>query len=107
SATAVTKPASRQHELAEPNHHAEHGKAESPSPAELRCAQRHEQRAEERADADTDIEDRKAGIPPCAAFRVQLGDHDTDVGFEEAHAQHDDYEPQEEAPDSPEDQQGV
>ena len=51
--------------------------------------QRHERRAEERAEVDAHVEDREAGITTRAAFRIELRDDGADVRLQQPDAEHD------------------
>ena len=103
----MAEPLARQHELAEAQHHADDRQGKPPAPAEARGGERHQERAEQRTDADADIEDRETRIPARTSFRIELGHHDADVGLQEAHAEHDDHESQKERLNMAEDEQRV
>jgi len=86
----------RELELHQAEHHADRRQCETCAVAERRRSDRHEERAEYRAEVDAHVEDREAGIAARAPFRVQLRDQRADVRLEHADAEHDHQQPDEE-----------
>ena len=72
--------------LDQPAHHSDAGSREAPVPAEAGAlAERSaDERAQQRADVDTHVEDAEAAIAPRIVRRIQFADHRADVRLQEA-----------------------
>ena len=92
----VPQPTISEAELDQAENHSETGRGEAPVPVPVLSQRTTDQRPGERPHVDPHVEDREPGIPPRAPLRVEVGDHRTDVGLEQAGADDDQNQPKEE-----------
>ena len=74
----------------QPERHADAGRAEAVVPAELLAERAADQRRQERAEVDADIEDREGAVAARIAGRIERADLGRDVGLERAVAEDED-----------------
>ena len=96
--TRVAKPWRRDPELDQSDQHADPGRRKTIMPAKpFAFSQRAaDQWTNHRTDIDAHIENGESGVPTGITGRVQLADDGTDVWFQQARAEHHEYESDEE-----------
>ena len=83
--------------LGEPDGHSDRGEREPPVEAERGLQEAGEERAEEGAEVDAEVEDRETGVASRILLRVERADHARGVRFEPAAAERDEQEPHDHA----------
>src|SRR5690606_5693945 len=85
----LAEPRAAEMKLHQAKDHAHAGRGEAEMPVHFLAQGAAHQRSESRAEIDAHVEQRESGIPPGAAFGIELAYEDADIWLEQAGADND------------------